>query len=270
MFARCKSLKSVDLSKFDTSEVVVFEGFLEDCTSLESVDTKKIKTDSARDISGMFDGCTELTSVDLSTFNTTLAVDISYLFNDCTSLKSVNLKGLNTKSVFAMEYMFTNCKSLTRIDLSSFHTPELLSNSYLFSGCTSLNEIDVTYLDNSRVRNPEDIFKELPPEGTITFNSEILTANVIAQIPPKWIRNDVKDTALDDNYITAKYDVTSITTPTKIFTPYAPPPVFKEFAPYISSVMVDGTKINVTNGEYQFAEDGKVTVEIYFKKKWNF
>lgn len=145
-----------------------------------------------------------------------------------------------------------------------------MSNSYLFSGCTSLNEIDVTYLDNSRVRNPEDIFKELPPEGTITFNSEILTANVIAQIPPKWIRNDVKDTALDDNYITAKYDVTSITTPTKIFTPYAPPPVFKEFAPYISSVMVDGTKINVTNGEYQFAEDGKVTVEIYFKKEMEF
>ena len=218
----------------------------------------------------MFDGCSSLTSVDISNFNTANVVDMTYLFNDCTSLKSVNLKGINTKKVYAMEYMFTNCKALDKVDLSSFRTPELLSISFLFSGCSSLNDIDVSYLDNSKVRNPEDIFKELPEEGTISYNSDKLTSNVMAQIPPKWIRKDVKDSAEDDIYIFAKYDVSSTSTPTKLFSLYAPPPIYKDFSPYISSVVIDDKKVNVTNGEYQFTDDGKASVKIYFKKEPEF
>jgi surface protein len=171
-----------------------------------------------------------------------------------------------------MEYMFTNCKSLNKIDLSSFYTPELINMNYLFSGCTSLNVIDVSYLDTNKVKNPEDIFKELPAEGTITYSSDKLHPYVSAQIPEKWIRKDLKDSAPDASniYLIAKYDVTSTSTPTRLFSAFASPPVFQEFTPYISSVWADDKKINVTNGEFQFSEDGKTTVKIYFKKEMEF
>ena len=272
MFGGCKSLKSVDLSKFDTSKVQIFESFLEDCSSLESVDTKYIKTDSAIDISGMFEGCSSLTSVDISSFNTTSVIDISYLFDECTGLKSINFGKIDTRKVYAMEYMFTNCKSLTKINLSNFNTLELMSISYLFSGCSSLNEIDVSYLDTSNVNELDDVFKDLPAVGTITYSSDKLTSNVIEMIPEKWIKKDLIDSISENStiYLVAKYDITSTTEKTRIYSQFAIPPIYKEFTPYISSVWVNDKKVDATGGDVLFTTKGKTTVKIYFKKDLEF
>ena len=57
MFWRCDSLKSMDLSSFDTTNV--------------------------QDMRSMFEYCNALTSLDLSTFNTTNVRDTTFMFYDC-------------------------------------------------------------------------------------------------------------------------------------------------------------------------------------------
>ena len=66
MFAGCKSLKSIDLSSFNTTNV----------NNMES----------------MFCGCSSLKSLDLSSFDTTNANNMREMFYNCPSLKKENVK----------------------------------------------------------------------------------------------------------------------------------------------------------------------------------
>ena len=66
MFYKCSSLKSADLSSFNTTNV----------NNMES----------------MFNGCSSLESLDLSSFNTTNVNNMDYMFYGCSSLKKENVK----------------------------------------------------------------------------------------------------------------------------------------------------------------------------------
>ena len=66
MFSRCSSLKSIDLSSFNTI--------------------------NANDMSFMFRGCSSLKSVDLSSFNTNNVKNMECMFYECSSLKKENVK----------------------------------------------------------------------------------------------------------------------------------------------------------------------------------
>jgi surface protein len=66
MFYYCKSLKSIDLSSFNTNNVT--------------------------NMRYMFHNCSSLKSIDLSSFNTNNATDMSFMFYYCSSLKKENIK----------------------------------------------------------------------------------------------------------------------------------------------------------------------------------
>ena len=87
MFSGCRSLTSLDLSSFNTSNVT--------------------------DMSGMFSGCSSLTSLDLSNFNTSKVTKMWHMFNNCSILTSLDLSSFNTSKVTNMSRMFYNCKKLT-------------------------------------------------------------------------------------------------------------------------------------------------------------
>ena len=191
MFNGCSSLKSIDLSKFDTSKVSNFENMFARCSSLTTIDTKYIYTNSSIDMSGMFEECTNFVYLDLNHFDTSQVKDMSTMFSDCTNLQSLNLKGFNTEGVVSMEEMFTNCKSLTSLDLSSFNTPNLIDIDRLFSGCSSLNELNIPKFNTTLVQESNEIFNEVPEGGKITYNSSILTTNIINNIPQNWNITDI-------------------------------------------------------------------------------
>ena len=65
MYCKCSSLKSIDLSSFNTSNV--------------------------KDIRGMFFGCSSLESIDLSSFNTSNVNNMDLMFYNCSSLKKDNI-----------------------------------------------------------------------------------------------------------------------------------------------------------------------------------
>ena len=66
MFYECYSLKSIDLSSFNTSNV--------------------------NNMNGMFWNCFSLESIDLSSFNTSNVKDMRWMFSNCSSLKKENIK----------------------------------------------------------------------------------------------------------------------------------------------------------------------------------
>ena len=74
MFYKCYSLVSLDLSNFNTQNVI--------------------------DISCMFSGCRSLTNLNLSNFNTQNVTDMSSMFSGC---KSLNKKNLITKDNKVLE-----------------------------------------------------------------------------------------------------------------------------------------------------------------------
>ena len=87
MFCNCKSLSSIDLSNFNTQNVINMEY--------------------------MFSYCNSLLSIDLSNFNTQNVTNMQSMFYNCNSLLSLNLSNFNTQNVTIMEYVFYNCNSLS-------------------------------------------------------------------------------------------------------------------------------------------------------------
>ena len=92
LFNKCESLKSLDLTRFNTTNLI--------------------------NMNWMFSDCSSLTSLDLSNFNTNKVISMSGIFYECSSLTSLNLSNFNTNNVIDMNYMFSSCSSLTSLDLS--------------------------------------------------------------------------------------------------------------------------------------------------------
>ena len=66
------------------------------CSSLKSIDLSSFNTINANDMSFMFRGCSSLKSVDLSSFNTNNVKNMECMFYGCSSLKRENIK-INNK-----------------------------------------------------------------------------------------------------------------------------------------------------------------------------
>ena len=156
MFWRCSSLISIDLSSFNTSNIIDLKSMFFECFSLTSIDLSSFNTSNVRNMSYMFSECSSLKSIDLSSFNTSTVNDMRYMFFECSSLESIDLSSFNTSNVRNMSFMFSNCSSLKSIDLSSFNTSNVNDMSCMLFKCSSLkkenikiNESGKKILDNN-------------------------------------------------------------------------------------------------------------------------
>ena len=82
MFAVCNALTSLDLSKFNTSQVT--------------------------EMTRMFWQCSSLTSLDLSNFDTSQVQKTNQMFLDCTKLEYINLNNFDESNLNIYENMFDN------------------------------------------------------------------------------------------------------------------------------------------------------------------
>jgi len=110
MFYQCTSLKSIDLSNFDTSSVTLLESTFRECESL--------------------------ISLDLSNFNTSNVRYMVYIFNGCSSLKYLDMSGLNLNQA-SLDFSFTNCNNLRYINLEN-----ITFTSRVRYGLSALNNIN--------------------------------------------------------------------------------------------------------------------------------
>ena len=193
MFLNCTSLKSLDLSNFNTqntnSAVFMFQTIWGSMATdnLEELNLRNfhIKEGNGVDISAMlgleteyklpngynsFSNMIKLQHIDLTNFNTTGWTDMSGMFNDCQSLISLDLSSFDTSSVVKFtdgdSYgMFSNCKKLEYLDISSFDTSNATEfgksgNFGVFEGCSSLKKLDLSNFNTDKVTDMSAMFRD--------------------------------------------------------------------------------------------------------------
>ena len=121
------------------------------CNSLKSINVSHFNTENVNEILGMFAGCTSLTSIDLSNFNTKNLVNMDNLFEECTSLTSIDLSNFVTTNLPNMSDVFLECNNLSYIDISNFSNSTKLIN--LFEGVAPNGTLKI----NKDIRNNIDI-----------------------------------------------------------------------------------------------------------------
>ena len=170
------SLEEVDLSSFNTSNVINMNFMFYMCESLTSLDLSNFNTSKVTNMKRMFSGCSSLTSLDLSSFNTSKVTNMYVMFGACLSLTSLDLSNFNTSNATNMESMFANCLSLTELDLSNFNTSQVTNMSSMFYYCSSLTSLDLSSFNTSKVTNMSSMFSGCK---NLTTTINIMNANVI-------------------------------------------------------------------------------------------
>ena len=158
MFFSCSSLKSLDLSGFDTSNVIKMNDMFYNCTSLISLDISNFNTNSVEKMEKIFKFCESIISLNLFHFNTKKITNMDSMFEGCSSLIYLNISNFDTSSVISMNSMFKGCKNLLSIDVSNFNTSSLTIMRYMFANNEKLEFLDLSNFDVSKVNNMEKIF----------------------------------------------------------------------------------------------------------------
>ena len=116
MFNSCDKLVDVKLGTFG-DKLIYMNYLFAYCNNLKSVDVSKIDTSNVMYMNHMFYECKELLNLDLSTFNTSNLYYVYDMFNGCTNLQTLNVTGWDISKVKDCKYMFTNCSSLSKLIL---------------------------------------------------------------------------------------------------------------------------------------------------------
>ncbi|MBP3786892.1 MAG: BspA family leucine-rich repeat surface protein [Prevotella sp.] len=162
MFWNCKSLTSLDVSNFDTSNVENMAGMFglyQMESILTSLDVSGFDTRNVKNMYAMFQNCSKLTSLDVSNFNTSNVEDMNWMFYNCNSLTSLDVSNFNTSKVTRMQEMFCCCENLTSLDVSNFNTSNVTTMKWMFENCHNLMSLDVTGFNTSKVTNMEGMFE---------------------------------------------------------------------------------------------------------------
>lgn len=144
MFYEFRVLQTLDLSKFDTTDVKIMNYMFNNCYELTSLDVSNFDTSNVTEMNDMFNCCKKLTQLDLSNFNTSNVKYMQSLFGYCESLTSLDVSNFDTSNVLIMIGMFYSCKKITQLDLSNFNTKSVTSADKMFYNTINLEQILVT------------------------------------------------------------------------------------------------------------------------------
>lgn len=147
MFYGCKSLENIDLSRFDTKNIVTMCCMFMNCKNLKQLDLSSFSTGNVHEMTHMFFRCSSLEQINLSGLDTHNVEYMGQMFYGCKSLEQLDLSSFNTEKVLYMGEMFSNCKSLKQLDLSHFNTEKVVSMQYMFNDCSALEQLNINNFD---------------------------------------------------------------------------------------------------------------------------
>ena len=141
MFYHCVTLAQLNLSNFNTSNIVTMYGMFDGCKNLTSLDLSNFDTSRVTKMNYMFCNCSKLTQLDLSNFNTSKVTDMYSMFSKCSKLTSLDLGNFDTSQVTNMGQMLYICSALTNLNLSNFDTNKVTDMRSMFATCKKLTTI---------------------------------------------------------------------------------------------------------------------------------
>ena len=157
LFYGCSKLTSVDLSKFDISQVTDISSMFSGCFNLENINLGNLDFSSVENMKNVFYECHKLTSIDLFKFDFSKVIDMSNLFDGCINLIDIKLSS-KTSSLKKIKNMFQNCIKMTSIDLSNLDTSQVTDMNHMFAYCHSLKSINFGNMITSSVENMNGLF----------------------------------------------------------------------------------------------------------------
>ena len=100
----------IDLTKFIDHQKIILScslnlasyKFREGCSSLKELNLSNFNTYNVINMNKMFERCSSLKEINLSNFNTNNVIDMSCMFSYCLSLRKINLSNFNTNNVTDM------------------------------------------------------------------------------------------------------------------------------------------------------------------------
>lgn len=141
-----RSDTSFDYSKISSKNLKIADGnymFAYTSSKLNSVDMSKFDVSEVLDFSYMFHNC-GASDFDLSNWKMINATDFKYMFSGNTSLGTVKFGKLNFSKVETFESMFYNCKNLTNIEgLENIDVRGCENFEKMFGYCQSLTNFDL-------------------------------------------------------------------------------------------------------------------------------
>ena len=153
------SLKSVDLSGLDTSNVTNMSNMFEGNKNLTSLNLNGLNTSNVTQMNSMFRSCGQLLTLDLSSFNTSNVENMSYMFFGLGSIKTLDLSNFNTSKVKNMSCMFEQVSNITDLDLSNFDMRNVVTMARMFSGMSMLQTINLSSFNTTQqVRDMSNMF----------------------------------------------------------------------------------------------------------------
>ena len=178
MFAYFTGLMDVDLSSFDTSEVMDMSSMFYFNYALEKLDVSHFDTSHVKSMYAMFDSLTSLKELDVTNFDTSNVETMQYMFFNLNKLKKLDVSHFNTGNVQSMEGMFAHLRSLEALDLSHFNTSNVASMRDMFTATTSLQALDLSNFDTRKVVDMGSMFFNMASLKTLNVTS-FNTGNVV-------------------------------------------------------------------------------------------
>ena len=174
MFRGCPNIIKLDLSSFDTSNVVDMKHMFSICCLLKEINLSNLKTEQVTDMSYMFNKCLSLEKLELPpSFITKKVNNMEFMFHMCTKLKKIDFpKSFITNNVTNMSVMFGKCHSLESLDLRNFVTENVNNMKYMFDQCINLEKIllDPNEFKTNKVTNMGHMFNECQNLETIDLS----------------------------------------------------------------------------------------------------
>ncbi len=153
MFSGCLSLTSIVFGEhFKASNTYNMASMFSKCYTLSTLDLSGFNTYDVMHMNEMFSECSGLKSLDLSSFDLTRAWDISKMFYNCTKLETIKIgdKSKTGNNLNRLDDMFYGCRKLTSLDLSGIKTSASMVYSPMFLDCDALTDLNISnfYISN--------------------------------------------------------------------------------------------------------------------------
>ncbi len=140
-FMGCKKLTEFTTGTTDTSQVTNM--YAMNASGLESLDLSNWDTSNVIDMDYMFYSTLSLRSLNLSGWITSRVTTMEYMFLKTPSLTSLDVSSFDTSSVESMRDMF-RATSIEALDLSNFNTSNVIDMRYMFLDASHLTLLDLS------------------------------------------------------------------------------------------------------------------------------
>ena len=179
MFRWFTKMETIDLSSFNTSEVITMNTMFYMMNSLKSIDVSGFNTSKVTDMNAMFDLTGVIEQLDVSNFDTSNVTDMRWMFFGLNKLKKLNLTNFDTNKVTNMYGMFDAMTDVSEIKFgTNFNTRNVTNMGRMFSRTSSIQQLDLSHFNTGNVTAMNDMFSLMTSLTQINFGANFDTSNV--------------------------------------------------------------------------------------------